>query len=131
MRMWKIQVAIGPVTAEASVGGIHIFGFFTILPIWSIEVPSPWETTPPQPFSRKDITAKPTIWAQHPATAAPPANPVSESAAQIAAEEIGSVRAIPTTTDTKIPIKKGASSVAHMMTPPTAIAALPRGGAIR
>lgn len=29
----KIQVAIGPVMAEAKVGGIQIFGFFTMLPI--------------------------------------------------------------------------------------------------
>ena len=35
-----------------------------MLPIWSMEVPSPWETRPPQWFSRKDITAKPTIWAK-------------------------------------------------------------------
>ena len=40
-------------------------------------------------FSLKDMTAKPTICAQQPATAAPPASPVSPRAAQIAAEEIG------------------------------------------
>ena len=61
----------------------------------------------PHLFSRKDMTAKPTICAQHPATAAPPASPVSPRAAQIAAEEIGRVSAIPTKTDTKIPIRNG------------------------
>ena len=55
------QVAMGPVTAEARVGGIQIRGFFTMLGIWSIEVPIPWDTRPPQRFSRKDIHAKPTI----------------------------------------------------------------------
>ena len=42
------------------------------------------------------MTAKPTIWAQQPATAAPPASPVRPSAKQMAAEEMGSVRAMPT-----------------------------------
>ena len=39
--MAKMQVAMGPVMADASVGGIQIRGFFTILPICSILVPSP------------------------------------------------------------------------------------------
>lgn len=47
------------------------------------------------------MQAKPIICAQHPATAAPPAKPVKPSAAQIAAEEIGRVNAIPTSTDIK------------------------------
>ena len=34
-------VEIGPHTAAASVGAIQIAGFLQILPIWSIEVPSP------------------------------------------------------------------------------------------
>ena len=55
------QVAMGPVTAEASVGGIQMRGLRTILPICSMEVPSPWLNRPPQRFSRKLITAKPTI----------------------------------------------------------------------
>ena len=88
-------------------GGIQIKGFLTILPICSIDVPIPWETIPPHLFSLKDITAKPTIWAQQPATAAPPASPVSPRAAQIAAEEIGRVSAMPTMTETMIPIRKG------------------------
>ena len=37
----KRQVAIGPVIAEASVGGIQIFGFLMIFGIWSILVPKP------------------------------------------------------------------------------------------
>ena len=70
-------------------------------------MPTPWATNPPQRFSRKLITAKPTIWAQQPATAAPPARPVRLRAAQMAAEEMGRVRATPMTTLTKMPMKKG------------------------
>ena len=127
----KMQVAMGPVMAEVKVAGIQIFGFRTMLPIWSMEVPRPWETRPPHLFSRKDSTAKPTIWAQHPATAAPPARPVRPRAAQMAALEMGSVSAMPTMTETKMPMKKGCSSVAHMMRLPTQEAALPMGGATR
>ena len=90
--------------AEAKVGGIQILGFFTILPICSILVPSPWEIRPLHLFSLKLMTANPTIWAQHPATAAPPARPVRLRAAQIAALLMGSVNAMPTMTDTKMPI---------------------------
>ena len=93
--------------AEASVGGIQILGFLMMLGICSILVPTPWATSPPQRFSRKLMTAKPTIWAQQPATAAPPARPVRLRAAQMAAEEMGSVRATPMTTDTRMPIQKG------------------------
>ena len=53
------------------------------------------------------MTAKPIIWAQQPATAAPPARPVRPSARQMAAEEMGRVRATPMTTETMIPMKKG------------------------
>ena len=81
-------------------------------------------------FSRKEMTAKPIIWAQQPATAAPPARPVRPNAAQIAAEEIGRVSATPTMTDTRMPIRKGWSSVAHLMSSPTDMAAAPSGGAI-
>ena len=101
------------------------------MPICSIDVPMPWDTRPPQRFSLKLITAKPTICAQHPATAAPPASPVRESAAQIAALEMGSVRAMPTTTDTRIPIRNGCSSVAHIMKMPTELAIFPIPGASR
>lgn len=95
------------------------------MPICSMEVPNPWLTRPPQRFSLKESTAKPTIWAQQPATAAPPARPVRERAAQMAAEEMGSVRAMPMTTLTTMPMTKGCCSVAHMMTAPTPEAALP------
>ena len=124
-------MAIGPVIAEVMIGGIQIRGFLTMLPICSMEVPIPWETSPPHLFSLKDITAKPTICAQQPATAAPPARPVSPSAAQIAAEEIGSVRAMPMTTETTMPIRKGCRSVAHIMMVPRLDAAVPIAGAIR
>ena len=118
---------LGPVTAEAITGGIQRRGFFTRLGICSILVPIPWETSPPQRFSRKDITAKPTICAQHPATAAPPAiakptsPPIPERprAAHIAAEEMGKVSAIPTTTETTRPITKGCWSIAQLISVPT------------
>ena len=70
---WNTQVARGPVTAEVRMAGSQIRGFFTMLGIWSMEVPMPWLTRPPQRFSRKERTAKPTILAQQPAPAAPPA----------------------------------------------------------
>ena len=38
---WKTQVAMGPVMAEVRVGAIQIRGFFTMLGIWSMEVPRP------------------------------------------------------------------------------------------
>ena len=90
----------------------------------------PWDTSPPQRFSGKEITAKPIIWAQQPATAAPPARPVSPRAAQMAAEDMGSVSAMPTSTETTMPIRKGCSSVAHLMRSPSHMAARPSGGAI-
>ena len=121
---------MGPVMAEARVGGIQMRGLRTILGTCSMEVPSPWDTRPPQPFSLKDITAKPIIWAQHPATAAPPANPTRPKEAQMAAEEMGRVRATPTITETRIPMAKGCRSVAHMMRSPTFMAAPPMAGAM-
>ena len=93
--------------AEAKVGAIQMRGFFTMLETCSMEVPLPWAIRPPHLFSRKLMTAKPIIWAQQPATAAPPASPVRPSAAQIAALLMGSVSATPTNTETKMPMKKG------------------------
>lgn len=52
-----------------------------------------------------------------------------ESAAQIAAE-ISSVSAMPTSTETRMPIQNGCNSVAHMIRLPTFIAAAPSAGAI-
>ena len=101
-----------------------------MLPICNIEVPIPCDTSPPQRFSLNDITAKPTICAQHPATAAPPARPVSPNAAHMAADDIGRVSAIPTNTDTAIPIRKGCKLVASIISSPIFIAAFPRAGAI-
>ena len=49
----------------------------------------------------------------------------------MAALEMGSVSAMPTMTETRMPMKKGCSSVAHMMRLPTQEAALPMGGATR
>ena len=93
--------------ADVMIGGIQILGFRTMLPICSMDVPIPWEISPPHLFSLKDINAKPIICAQQPATAAPPARPVRPRAAQMAAEEMGSVRAIPTMTETRMPMRKG------------------------
>ena len=47
----------------------------------------------------------------------------------MAAEEMGSVRAMPMTTETRIPIQKGWSTVAHLTKSPTALAAVPMAGA--
>ena len=44
---------------------------------------SPWAKRPPQPFSLRLMTAKPTIWAQQPAVAAPPARPSRDSMIQM------------------------------------------------
>ena len=52
-------------------------------------------------------------------------------AAQMAAELMGSVRAMPIITDTSMPIMKGCCSVAQFTAVPTADAALPIGAAIR
>ena len=90
-----------------------------MLPICSILVPRPWLTSPPQRFSRKLMTAKPTMFAQQPATAAPPASPVRPRTEQMAAEDIGSVRAMPTIAETAMPIQKGCSLVASVMSVPT------------
>ena len=126
----KTQVAMGPVMAAVRVGAIQIRGLRTMFGICSIEVPRPWLIRPPQLFSLKDITAKPTICAQQPATAAPPARPVRPSTEQMAADEMGRVSATPTSTETAIPIQKGCSLVARSITRPKALAALPIGGAM-
>ena len=49
----------------------------------------------------------------------------------MAALEIGSVSATPTSTETAMPISSGCSSVAHMMMLPTALATAPMDGAHR
>ena len=51
--------------------------------------------------------------------------------AQMAAEEIGRVSAMPTRTETRMPIQKGWSSVASLIRSPTLEAAVPSQGAIR
>ena len=48
----------------------------------------------------------------------------------MAALEMGSVSAMPTSTDTRMPISRGCSSVAHMISWPTLLAAAPMPGAI-
>ena len=124
------QVAMGPVIADTMMGGSQVFGFLTILGICSMDVPRPWDTRPPQRFSLKLMNAKPIICAQQPATAAPPARPVRDRAAQMAAELMGRVRAMPTRTATTMPIRKGCSFVAESIIRPKADAPRPIGGAI-
>ncbi len=128
--MPNTHVAIGPVIAEVTIGAIQIRGLRIMLGICSMEVPMPWLIRPPHLFSLKDITANPTICAQQPATAAPPARPVRPSTEQMAAEEIGSVSAMPTRTETAMPIQKGCSLVAWSIRMPKAFAAEPIGGAM-
>ena len=48
----RTRVEIGPEMAAASVGGIQMRGFFTMLGICSIDVPTPCATRPPILFSR-------------------------------------------------------------------------------
>ena len=100
-----------------------------MLPIWSMEVPSPWLMRPPHRFSRKESTAKPTMLAQQPATAAPPASPVSPKAAQMAAEEMGSVRATPMITLTTMPMTKGVALVAIAISVPSWLMSQIKGNA--
>ena len=149
-RIWNTQVAIGPVIAEVITGGSQRTGFFIRFGTWSMEVPRPCATNPPIPLSGKLKIAKPSICAQHPAVAAPPASaspfqtsivtlpsaipartapPLMPIAAQIAAELIGSVRTTPTTTDTMIPIQNGLKSVAHPIKEPSASQTLLHTGA--
>ena len=49
----------------------------------------------------------------------------------MAAEEMGSVRATPTSTETAMPIQKGWRVVVRLMSVPKALAADPMGGAMR
>ena len=117
----KPSVATGPNTALATIGGIQIFGFLTILGICSMLVPKPWLSSPAQRFSLKLITAKPTICAQQPTVAAPAAKPLSDRAMAIAALEIGKVRIMPINTATTIPISKGCNSTAHIISAPISV----------
>ena len=125
--MCRMQVEIGPSIAEASVGASHTMGLRAMFPIWSMEVPRPCEIRPPQPFSLKLITAKPTICAQHPAVAAPAAKPLIPIEIHNAAELMGSVRMQPTDTATTTPIAKGFSSVARFINSPNDITHSPIG----
>ena len=57
----KRQVAIGPVIAEAIIGGSIIIGFLNTFGICNMEVPIPCAIKPAKRFSLKDCTAKPII----------------------------------------------------------------------
>ena len=86
-----------------------------------MEVPRPWAKRPPHLFSRKLKTAQPTICAQQPAVAAPPASPSRLSIMQIAALLIGRVSAMPMRAETRIPMKSGCMTVAVLTRFPNAV----------
>ena len=105
-----------------------------ILGICSMLVPIPCEMSPPTPFSRKDVTAKPTMWQAHPTAAAPPASSMAftsavpavppermgeATATQIAALEVGIVSRMPMTTEITIPMTKGVMPVAAAINAPS------------
>ena len=121
-------VAMGPVIADTITAGIQHFGFLNRFGICNIDVPRPWAAIPPHPFSLKLKNANPTMWAQQPAVAAPPANPDSPSIIQRAALLIGKVNTIPTTTEIKIPINNGLKVVAYMINAPVPSINAPIGG---
>ena len=62
-----------PATAEEAIWGMRMRGLRIRLGICNILVPMPWLMRPLHLFSRKLATAKPTMCAAQPATAAPPA----------------------------------------------------------
>jgi len=103
----KTQVDIGPRIMLAKMAGSQMTGLRMILGICSMEVPRPWATRPPVLFSRKEATAKPTIFAAQPTAAAPAAIPLRFRDTPMAAELMGSVRAIPIRAETMMPAQKG------------------------
>ena len=94
-----------------------------------MDVPSPWAIRPPIPFSRKLMTANPTICALHPTVEAPAASPESPNEIARAALLIGSVRIIPMTTETAMPIGSGCRVVVRLTRSPTAFIPLAIQGA--
>ncbi len=113
--------AIGPRIALVKTGGNQQIGCLTRLGICSILVPTPCATRPPHLFSLKLMTAKPTICAQQPTTAAPAAIPLRLIATPMAAEEIGRVRHTPIIAATRIPIKIGCCWALTLMIPPSQV----------
>lgn len=111
----KTIVETGPSIADARVGGINIFGFLIMFGICNMLVPSPWAIKPWVLFSLNEVTAKPIIWQQQPIVAAPAARPERLMVIQRAADEIGSVKTIPTITDTIIPMINGFCLVASII----------------
>ena len=101
------QVDTGPRIALARVGAIQICGRFAMLPTCSMEVPRPCAINPLTPLSRKLATANPIIWAQQPMVAAPAAMPEISNIMHNAAELMGKVSTIPTTTEITMPMKNG------------------------
>ena len=112
---------IGPRMALARMAGSQITGLRMMFGIWSMEVPSPCATSPPVLFSRKDATAKPTILAAQPTAAAPAAIPLKFSDTPMAAELIGSVRAMPIRTETMMPAQKGCCTAPQLISSPTLV----------
>ena len=116
--MPNTTVDTGPSMALAMMAGSQITGLRMILPICSMLVPSPCARRPPILFSRKLATAKPTMLQQQPTTAAPAARPFRSNIMPSAAELIGSVRIMPISTDTIMPIKSGCCSVPQLIREP-------------
>ena len=85
-----------------------------MLGTWIIEVPSPWESSPPRPLSLKLATANPIIWQQQPVVDAPAARPDRPSEMARAALLMGSVRTRPIITETAMPIGIGCRVVAAL-----------------
>ena len=113
----KTVVDNGPTIMLATIWGIKILGFLIKFGICNMLVPRPCAINPPHLFSLKLDTAKPTICAQQPTQAAPPAiniaSELGDTAAmeiQIAAEEVGSVKSNPIVVEITIPIKKGVAA---------------------
>ena len=93
-----------------------------------MDVPSPWASSPPHRFSRKEATAKPTIWVVQPIVDAPAATPDRPRITPRAAEEIGRVRTIPMITATMTPMSRGWRSVPQLTRSPSAIMPSLMGG---
>ena len=116
--MEKRQVEIGPRMALVTMAGSQMTGLRMIFGICSMEVPSPCAASPPIPFSRKEATAKPIMFEAQPTAAAPAAMPLKFKEIPMAAELMGSVRAIPMRTDTMIPAQKGCWTAPQLISSP-------------
>ena len=126
---WNRQVASGPVMALASVGGDPDAGVLD--DVAHLQHAGAQALTHQTAYTVLAVAHHGKAHhlgaaARHGGTAG--RRPVRPSAAQMAAEEMGRVRATPTITDTRMPMISGACSVAHIIRVPTWLAAAPMGG---